>query len=538
MRKKSTERFNEIIRVFAFYGFEIMIDSKLNGHKRSPKDLRKACEELGPTFIKIGQMLSTRTDILPREYTSELKKLQDSVQEEKFEAIKQVFEESLNKNIEECFIKLNKKPIASASVAQVYEGILNNGRDVVVKIQRPNIYEKMKVDISILKRILKFTKLKDHIKVVDVVAVLDEIEDSIEKELNFKIEGNNIKVFKEKSLEVTPLYVPELIEELWSNKVLTLEKINGFKINDIEKIKNEGYDTKDVARKLALCYCKQIFDDGFFHGDPHPGNILIYNGKICFLDFGIMGKISDDLRGALNDAIFAVATKDKEKLIEFILSVGIQRGRVDKGKLYEDVSYMFDSYITTSLRNIKISTLFQEIFEIVRENNIQFPKELTSLVRGLVILEGVMVEVDPEVDILSLVISFISSRNKSDIFKDLTKEEIILKLYEIIRDSTRIPSKTLQVLNNIESGRAKLNLEIKDLDKTISNIHTMVNRLTGGLLVSALIISSSLIVRDNTGPAYNGISVIGIVGYIIAFILTLVLLISMIRAGEFKHKKK
>lgn len=538
MRKKSTERFNEIIRVFAFYGFEIMVDSKLNGHKKSPKNLRKACEELGPTFIKIGQILSTRTDILPREYTSELKKLQDSVQEEKFELIKTVFEKSLNKKIEDCFIEFNKKPIASASVAQVYEATLNNSRKVVVKIQRPNISEKMKVDISILKRILKFTKLKEHIKVVNVLDVLDEIEYSIEQELNFKIEGNNVKRFKKNSVDVAPLYVPELIENLWSDRVLTLEKINGFKINDIDKIKSEGYDTKDVAKKLALCYCKQIFDDGFFHGDPHPGNILIYDGKICFLDFGIMGTISDSLRSSLNDAIFAVATRDKEKLIDFILSVGIQRGRIDKGKLYEDVSYMFDTYIAARLKNIKISTLFQQIFEIVTDNNIQFPRELTSLVRGLVILEGVMVEVDPEVDILSLVISFINSRNKIDIFKDLTKEEIVLKAYEIIRDSSRIPAKTLQVLSNIENGKAKLNLEIKDLDKTISNIHNMVNRLTGGLLVAALIISSSLIVKDDAGPVYNGVSILGIAGYIIAFVLTLVLLISMIRAGDFKKKKK
>lgn len=400
MKRKSVERFNEIVRVFASYGIEILVDNRRKNVKKSAENLRKAFETLGPTFVKIGQILSTRRDILPKEYIEELIKLQDSVNEESYVDIKEVFEKSLNKRIDECFLEFHVEPIASASISQVYEGILKDGREVIVKIQRPDIYEKMKLDISILKRILKFSKLKNDITIVNLFDVMDEMEKSIDAELNFKIEGSNIKRFSENNDGLEVLYIPKLIENLWSEKVITLEKIIGFKVNDIDALEEEGYNNRDIAEKLILCYCKQVFEDGFFHGDPHPGNILISHGKICFIDFGIMGAIDESIRNSLNKAIFAIATKDKEMLVDFVLSVGVRKGKVNKGLLYEDISYLFDSYATRSLKNIKIAELFEELFIIAEKNFIQMPKELVSLFRSLVILEGVLEEIDPNVNIL------------------------------------------------------------------------------------------------------------------------------------------
>ncbi|MDS0525344.1 AarF/ABC1/UbiB kinase family protein [Clostridium sp. SHJSY1] len=538
MKSKSAERFNEIIKVFAFYGFGILIDSKLNHNKKSPENLRKAFESLGPTFIKIGQILSTRTDILPEEYINELRKLQDSAREESYDSIKNVFEVSLNKKVEEYFLYFNKNPMAAASIAQVHEGILKDGREVVIKIQRPNIYEKMKIDISILKRIVKFTRIKIDIKVVDILEVLEDLEESLEKELDFLAEGKNIKKFKENNKNVTVLYVPQVIEELWSSTVLTLEKINGFKINDRKKLKEEGYFNSDVARKLALCYCKQVFEDGFFHGDPHPGNILIFNGKLCFVDFGIMGELNENMKSWLNDAMFALATKDKKRLIEFILSVGIKRGKINRGSLYDDIGYLFDNYITTSLKNIKIEVLFQEVFTIAMKNNIQLPRELVSLVRGIVILEGVIAEVDPEVDIFSIVISFVKSKSKSVFLKEIKGEELLISVYSFVRDIIRIPTETLEVLNSLESGRSKINLHITDLNKALSSMQNMVNRITGGLVIAALIMSSSLIICNKVGPTYYGLSLLGVLGYLVSGILAVILLVSMIRAGDFRRKDK
>ncbi|WP_211134930.1 ABC1 kinase family protein [Clostridium paraputrificum] len=535
---KSRDRFQEIIRVFISYGFGYLIDSKFNNSKKSPINLRMALEELGPTFIKIGQILSTRPDLLPEEYINELIKLQDSAPEESFENIKSVFEESINKKIYDCFLYFSKKPTASASIAQVHEAILNDGRAVIVKIQRPNIYNTMKTDIDIIKKIIKLSKGRIDIDIVDPLAVIEELESTTEKELDFIDESKSIVKFRENNENISPIYAPDVISSLCSEKVLTLEYINGFKINDMKMIEKKGYSNKDIAKKLALSYCKQIFDDGFFHGDPHPGNLLISNGRICFIDFGITGELDEGLKNWLNKAMIAVATGDKNKIVDFILAIGIKRGKVNKGNLYEDVSYLFTTYLNTSLKNIKIAVLLEEMFSIVKNNNIQFPKELAILFRGLVILEGVIAEVDPQLDIISVITSFVKGKNKMLLIKDINEEELVLSAYSFFRDASRIPSKAVEALSSISDGRAKINFNITDLENSVDHISNMVNRLVGALLVSSLIIASSLIISNNVGPIYKGISLMGIAGYIISAIFAIFLLIAVVRDGGFRSKKK
>ena len=535
---KSRDRFQEIIRVFISYGFGYLIDSKFNNSKKSPINLRMALEELGPTFIKIGQILSTRPDLLPEEYINELIKLQDSAPEESFENIKSVFEESINKKIYDCFLYFSKKPTASASIAQVHEAILNDGRAVIVKIQRPNIYNTMKTDIDIIKKIIKLSKGRIDLDIVDPLAVIEELESTTEKELDFIDESKSIVKFRENNENISPIYAPDVISSLCSEKVLTLEYINGFKINDMKMIEKKGYSNKDIAKKLALSYCKQIFDDGFFHGDPHPGNLLISNGRICFIDFGITGELDEGLKNWLNKAMIAVATGDKNKIVDFILAIGIKRGKVNKGNLYEDVSYLFTTYLNTSLKNIKIAVLLEEMFSIVKNNNIQFPKELAILFRGLVILEGVIAEVDPQLDIISVITSFVKGKNKMLLIKDINEEELVLSAYSFFRDASRIPSKAVEALSSISDGRAKINFNITDLENSVDHISNMVNRLVGALLISSLIIASSLIISNNVGPIYKGISLMGIAGYIISAIFAIFLLIAVVRDGGFRSKKK
>lgn len=538
MRSKSRVRFQEIIKVFISYGFGFLVDNKINKGDKSPESLRKAFEELGPTFIKIGQILSTRPDLLPESYVKELSKLQDSAPVEEFEEVRKVFEQTLGKTIEESFLYFNRKPMASASVAQVHEGVLKSGLEVVVKIQRPDIYEKMNMDISILKKIFKYTNVKANIKVIDPIDALNEIEDITKKELDFILEGENIKRFKENNMSTAPVYSPDIIESLWSSKVLTLERIDGFKINNCRRIIEEGYDKRDIARKLALCYCKQIFDDGFFHGDPHPGNLLIWNNKICFIDFGIAGELNDGLRMWLNTAMVSIATGDKKKLVDFILAVGIKRGKVDRGILYADVSYLVDTYLTTSLKNIKMSLLLEEMFNLAKDNNIQFPRELVLLFRGLMILEGVVADIDPEIEISSVIISFVKSKGKLMLLRSIDSDELLVSALSFFRDSSRIPTKTIEALSTISEGRTKINLNITDIDKTMASINSMVNRIIGALLIVALIVGSSLIISNNVGPIYKGVSLIGIVGYVVSAMFAIVLLFTIIRAGEFRYKKK
>ena len=396
----------------------------------------------------------------------------------------------------------------------------------------------MKTDIDILKKIIKLSKGRIDINIVDPLAVIEELESTTEKELDFIDESKSIVKFKKNNENIVPVYAPDVIFGLCSEKVLTLEYINGFKINNMQMIKKEGYSNKEIAKKLALSYCKQIFDDGFFHGDPHPGNLLICNGKICFIDFGITGELDESLKEWLNKAMLAVATGDKSKIVDFILAIGIKRGKVNKGNLYEDVSYLFTTYLNTSLKNIKVAVLLEEMFSIVENNNIQFPKELAILFRGLIILEGVIAEVDPQLDIISVITSFVKGKNKLFLLKDINEEELVLSAYSFLRDASRVPTKTIEALSSISDGRAKVNFTIADLEKSVDHISNMVNRLVGALLISSLIIASSLIISNNVGPIYKGISLIGIAGYIISAIFAIFLLIAVVRDGGFRSKKK
>jgi ubiquinone biosynthesis protein len=531
MHNNSIQRFKEIISVLARYGFGHIVDSKIK-KQYFPENLRKAFEELGPTFIKIGQVLSTRPDILPPEYIQELSKLQDNASPEKYEDINNVFFSVFNKNIEDCFLSFEKEPLASASIAQVHNAILKNGKEVIVKIQRPEIMEKIKMDLSILHRIIKLTKTKFSDALIDPEEALNELISSTEEELNFKIEALNIKRFRNLNNNIAFCYTPYIIDELSSDKVLTMEKIYGFKINDLEKLKEGGYDLNDLGKKLALSFFKQVFTDGFFHGDPHPGNLLINEGKICFIDFGIMGNLSESLRASLNDAIVAVVFKDLDKLISIIMSIGIKKGFVNKNKLYEDIDYLFSRYLYTSLKNIHVSILLQELFNCAKNNNIKLPKDLIVLVRSLVIIEGVVAKIAPDTQILDVAVPFVKNNSKLSLLNNIDIDDLLIYSYNFTKDLSRMPTRFIELINTMLNGRLKVQLQITNLNKTISALNNMINRLVFALMLSSMIIGSSLILTNNVGPKIYDISVIGVAGLTISAFMALLLIISIIRSRK------
>ncbi|WP_072989824.1 ABC1 kinase family protein [Clostridium cavendishii] len=532
MKRKGAKRFSEIVRVFAGYGFGYLLDSKNNNSKsKSPENLRKAFEELGPTFIKIGQILSTRPDILPKEYIDELEKLQDSINKDRIEKVKDTFFNEFNISIDDAFNYFEEEPIASASIAQVHRAQLKDGKSVVVKIQHEDIKEKMDLDIKILMKLARITKSRFKNSIIDPIEALQEIKDATEAELDFNLEASNMIKFKNLNKGVVCVYSPSVIKQYSKVKVITMEAIEGFKINDIRRLEGYGYDRKDVAKKLALSFCKQIFNDGFFHGDPHPGNLLIYDGCICYIDFGIVGELSDNIRKWMNEAIIAIATKDIDKVISFIMAVGIKKGKVTTNRLYEDLDYLFESYLTTSLKNIRISLLLEEIFSIAKNNNIQLPKDLVSLIRAMVVLEGVVAQIEPDIEILDVIIPFVKSKNKAYIKEKIDKDELAFKLYTFTNDTIKLPSKIVDFINTCTRGRLKVQLKVDSLNSYINQLNKMVNRVVFGFIVAAMIVSSSMILNSNVGPKVQGVSIIGITGYVIAAVFGLWLMISIIRSG-------
>ncbi|MGH4050760.1 MAG: ABC1 kinase family protein [Clostridium sp.] len=532
MRLNSVNRFREIIKVLGFYGFGYIVDSKFNKQNKLPQNLRMAFEELGPTFIKIGQILSTRPDLLSPDYIVELSKLQDNVLPESIETIEKVFFDEFSLSTSQCFEKFYEKPLASASISQVHKAILKDGRMVVVKVQRPDIAQKMKLDINILMRIVKFTKAKFSDALIDPEQALHEILLITELELDFKNESQNIHTFRTFNKDVAFLYVPYVIDELSSTKVLTMERIYGFKIDNMEKLNLGNYDLQDLAKKLALSYLKQVLQDGFFHGDPHPGNIFVYEGKICFIDFGIMGSLSNSLKSTLNDMISAVAFNDINKMISSLLSIGIKKGYVNRNKLHEDLDYLLLNYLSVSLNNIQISVMLSEIFDIARQNNIRLPRDFTLLIRALVILEGVIASIAPDIKIIDIAIPYVKANNKFSPFADLDLDTLLIRSYSFVRDSFKIPSKIIELSDSLVSGRIKLQLEHKNLSTPISELNKGINRLVFALIISSTIIGSSTLINSNIGPKIYNISLVGITGFITAAVMGFWLLISIIKSGK------
>lgn len=532
MYKNSVQRFRQIVKVLASYGFGYIVDSKFNNEKKSPQNLRKAMEELGATFIKIGQILSTRPDILPDPYIKELSKLQNNVPPETFESVNSVFRNEFHESIEDAFLSFDKRPFASASIAQVHNAVLKDGRKVIVKIQRPEIAEKMRLDIGILSKILKLTKIKFQDVIIDPIEALDEIKSSTEREIDFKNEVHNMEKFKELNKNVAFLYTPYVIHSLSGSKVITMEKIEGFKVDDIHTLKKENYDLKDLGKKLVISYLKQVLQDGFFHGDPHPGNILIKDLKICFIDFGIMGTLSESLRGALDEIITAAAYKDINKVISVIMSIGIRTGHVDRNKLYDDIDYLFESYLNTSLMNIKISQMLEEVFDAAKRNNIRMPKELTLLARGLLIIEGVAAKIDPDIKIIDIAVPYVKNNNKNALLKNLNLDDILLSSLRFSKDISSLPKKIADTCDSIVDGRAKFQLKMTNLDKPINELNKMVNRLIFSLIISSMIIGSSFIIHSNVGPKIYDMSIVGITGYLLAAVMGFYLIISIIRSGK------
>lgn len=520
-RKK---RIREIVSVSIKHGLKKGINN--------PEQLKCTLEELGPTFVKIGQILSTRPDILPSEYIHELQKLQDDVKAEKYDVMVEVIENELGKSIDEIFLEFDKTPIASASLAQVHLAKLKTGENVVVKVQRPNVKEKMTADIAILRKLAPVINLTPTGSAMDAREVVEELADATEKELDFVNERRNIETFAENNKDVKFILCPKVYEEYCTDKIIVMDYIEGIKIDDIDKLKDEGYDLQDLASKLTYNYFKQIFEDGFFHADPHPGNILIHDKKIGYIDFGLMGQLDNSLKKKFNEFLEGVVDRDINKMSKSILKIGIKKGPMDIKKLSNDIEIMYEQYIEESLFDFDLPQIMEEVLKVCKDNNIHMPKDITLLIKGLMTIQGVIAKLDKEINIMDIAIPYMKNRYIDEKLNTLDLSKIVEEIYTIVKANMKLSVKFLDLINQAINGKLKLQMDLKDGREIINELNKMINRLVFGMIVAGLVVSSSLVITANIGPKIYGISLIGITGYLGAAVAGFWLLISIIRSGK------
>lgn len=501
-----------------------------------PKKLRLILEDLGPTFVKIGQIMSSRQDMFSKRYCNELIKLRDHVSPMSIDVVRSVIESEYEMPLENVFVEFDSQPLGSASIAQVHKAKLKNGKEIVVKVQRPYIYEMMERDISLIRRAIKLLKLNEVLgSVVDFNIVLDEFWYTAQEEMNFLNEAKFAERFANLNKDVAYIGVPHIETGYSTSKVLVMEYVDGFEIEKRDQLIKYGYDFKEIAQKLADHYIKQVIDDGFFHADPHPGNIRIRDGKIVWIDFGMMGILNNEDRLLMKSAVLAIAKQNTQELVDVILTLGIHDGRIDYTKFYNDIETFMIHYTNTDLMDINLGMAIQEIFTIAHHYRIAMPKGVSMLARGLVTIESTVMHIDPHMNIVEIAARHVSQNQLKD--KNWKKEFLTQsrQVYDATQSSLNIPVQLSEILKMITKGHIKINLDIMDSSVPMSSINHMINKLTVGIVSTGLLMASSLLCTTQMTPQIFGIPAIGFIGYITAVGLGIWLLLTVLK--ERKTKK-
>lgn len=495
-----------------------------------PVKFRQILEDLGPTFVKIGQIMASRQDMFSQRYCMELVQLRNNVAPMEYNIVKRVIEEEYGCPLEDVFYEFDKSPLGSASIAQVHKATLKNMKEIVVKVQRPHIYEMMERDISLIRRAGKLLRLSEVLgNVIDLNIVLDEFWYTAKQEMDFLNEAKFAEKFSKLNQNIVYIGTPIIEKEYTTSRVLVMEYIDGYIIDDFAAFEKVGYDQKEIAAKLAENYIKQIVDDGFFHADPHPGNLRIRDGAIIWIDFGMMGTLRAADKDLMKNAVLAIGNHDVERMADVILTLGIHDERINYPLFYDDIDAIMRTYTTMELNDIHLGAAIQEIFTIAHKHRISMPKGISMLARGLVTIESTMTVLDPKTNIIEIAAAHVSEHLLKNF--DARKKAIHAGkiVYEASNKILEIPLQLSELTRMIMKGRIKINLEIMDSSVPLKNINHMVNKLVVGIVATGLLMASSLICTTNMTPKVLGIPAIGFIGYMTAVFLGMWLLYTVLR---------
>jgi ubiquinone biosynthesis protein len=503
-------------------------------------------EELGPTFVKLGQFLSSRPDIIDPDLAKELEKLQDGVPPFSGEDAELIIQRELGKPIRRIFASFDRKPIASASIAQVHKAVLFNGTAVAVKVQRPDIQKTIELDIQILKDLARFAE--KHIRFLSYfqpVPLIDNFSEGLLYELDFMHEMENIRRFTDTFSDTPHLVIPRYYEQLSTRRVFIMEFIFGAKISELRKnpLLKSGqlrggysglpkgkkrkqyaagveYKPRLIADRFVDMVLKQIFTGGYFHGDPHPGNILVTgDNDICFIDFGLMGTITDGQKEYLIRMFIAIPSRNMERFTRALLGL-LGVSRMEKfDELKEKCSILLEKYVNSTLANMEISKLIADLIQVITSFHLMVPPAITMLARAMAYVETVAYQLDPSLNILDKLLPFIRKLTLQRLSPKRTAERMFSSSISYSELLENIPDNLQEFYSMLTSGNFRVQMDMIDLPRGIETLHNVANRLVFGLVLAALIISSSVIVFAKIPPLWYDISILGIGGFLFSGIL-------------------
>ncbi|MCW5212293.1 AarF/ABC1/UbiB kinase family protein [Desulfobulbus sp. TB] len=552
-------RYRQILRILFKYGFHDLVDyfhidhyleSGLQIINRKPREqifrysrperLRMGLEELGPTFIKLGQLLSTRPDFIPPDYLDELLKLQDNVPPFSYEEVQQIFREEQGKDPDEIFTDFFPTPLAAASIGQVHlariavqepEPLI---RDVVVKVQRPGLENIILVDLEILARIARL--MEDNFEEVQghqPTAIVEEFANSLSREIDFTIELSNIHHFSRLLSGNPNIHIPEVFPELSTERILVMERVNGIKASHVTELKKQGYDLRLITERGANLVMEQIFAHGFFHADPHPGNLFILPGnKICFIDFGQMGRLLLKDRENFTDFVLSMTSGKEDEVVNGILKMTVHTKEVNRDKLALDISDLVSRYMHLPIGELEVEKIHFELINLLSKHRLFLKPNLYLMFKALATVEGLGMVLAPEVELLALAEPFMKKIKLNRVHPRRLLDDLSATGYQYLSLIRDLPGETRTILAQLRQGRVQLEIKHRGLRPLERALYRISNQIAFAIVLAAQIVGSSLIVLSGIKPRWHGVPIIGLAGFLIAGIMGFWLLISILRRGK------
>ena len=569
-------RLLEIVRVMRNHN---VITNFIN--QRNHREVRLAFQELGPTFIKAGQLLSTRPDLISPAFIAEMRQLQDNVEVDDFASVKATFEEQTGKKLSEVFSFFDETPFASASIGQTHRASLKDGTKVVVKIQHPEVARLIATDLALFRLALRMTKFTPDIGAINPREIFNEIRTSLLNEINTEIEVENGQEFYHYNNNDGIIRVPKVYKQYSAQKVLVNSSMPGKSIKnylaqpiskDLAVAESQKAERKYLAQVLVNNFLKQVFEDNFFHADPHPGNILFYRLKegdpnyqenqakeafsyefhgnkvvwakrqplppyrLVYLDFGMMGRLTPSMIDGIAQIVLALNTKDIRQIGQAILAVCNQTGPVDSEDFYEELGLFLTPFMNMGLDQIDFPAMLYSVIGLCRKNNLQMKAEVTLLVKAFGSLEGLVSQLDPDLSMMDVARPLGKAYLKRKFNLKTSLEDLSFDTLQSLKATSQLPTKASKFFDVVSSGQTRFSVRYKGQDKLLDRIDHLANRIIIALVLAAIILASSLLVEGSANhPAiYN----LGVTGYIVAIVLVALLVLDDLHKRFKKRKRK
>ena len=498
----------------------------------TPIEFREILEELGPSFVKIGQTLSTRSEILPKAYCDELAKLQTDCAPLPFRRILNTLADIYGEEFDELFVYVDPHPLGSASLAQVHRAVLADGQVVAVKVQRPGVKATMAQDIDIMRslvdRLSRFLKQDQMLNYKDVV---EEMWATFLEETDFAREAANLIQFKEQNKDCAFVDCPEVYEDLCGEFVLVMEYIDGIPIGDHEALVQAGYDLNEIGLKILDNYASQILEQGFFHADPHPGNMMIRDGKIIYIDLGIMGRLTPMERAGFQRIIRAVGMQDSAELKDALLSFAVVRDNnaINHTKFLADVDALLESYASCGVSDLDVGRFLEDVMVLTRSSKATLPSSVTNVARGIVAIEGTVQEFIPNDSIVSIINAHLQkTTDPAEAMKE-SMQEMLLHVSRASQGAMQAAAYSGEALKMLTRGQLKVNMEMLGSEEPMTHLSRIINRLSIAMIIAGLFIGSAMFAQLNIGPLIMDVPIVSFLGFAGALVLSVWLIIDIWR---------